>query len=249
MAFDRRSGYCLTGGPPGPAAPYAPQMCFQTAYVPSLAVDNNAFGWQALSCQDNGNAVGACSYDAECGPGKVCDAGKCWPDPKVHTPWGYQANNPQVVLDLSWEHVRDLARAMGMERAFSEFASQFAFGKTMFMVRHKGQVHVAIPLNVQYFRQDPQCSNCLKTIWQCNRFRDPAQSDPQAEALYQSCLELQESFLYDTLLPNGVLIPIMVKMNPVALPAATAALQKCVSQCGDCQPNTPLARGDPSLFY
>ena len=50
------------------------------------------------------------------------------------------------------------------------------------------------------------------------------------------------------MLPSGVLIPIMIKMNPIAFTAAAAALQKCVQHCGDCQPNTPLARGEFSLF-
>jgi hypothetical protein len=246
---DSRNGYCLTGGPPGPAAPYSVAVCFQPAYVPNTSVGNNSFAWDALRCQQNGNAVGACSYSAECGPGAVCDAGRCWPSDKVHSPWTYDAGNPRVVADMSWEQVSELTKAMGMEASFREFAKHFAYGKSMFLVKHKGQTHVAAPLNVQYFRQDPQCSTCLKTIWQCNRFRDAAQYDSEAKQLYESCLELSECFLFDTMLSSGVLIPIMVKMNPVALPAAIAALQKCVEQCGDSQPFDALARGDPALFH
>jgi len=258
MAWDSRSGYCLTGGPPGPAAPFAPQMCFQPAYVPNIAVNNNAFSLDALNCQQNGNSVGACSYDAECGTGAVCDAGRCWKkndthhSVAAHSPWAYDAGNPRVVANMSWEQVADMMRAMGMESTFLEFAQRFAFGKTMFLVQHKGQTHIAVPLNVQYFRQDPQCSTCLKSIWQCSRYRDASESDPVVKEMYQDCLEMEQSFLYETMLPNGVIIPIMVKMNPIALQAASAALQKCAEQCGDCQPKTPMAMGGPqseALFY
>ena len=268
MAFDSRSGFCISSGPPGPAAPFAPQLCFQTAYVPNQGVSNNAFAWDSLgcggkgilgdgslSCEANGNTLGACTFNEECGPTGICDAGRCWSrrntggPGQVHSPWTYDAGNPKVVTSLPWEEVQRMARAMGMEKAFQEFAQQYAFGSSMFLVQHKGQTHVATPLNVQYFRQDPQCSTCLKSVWQCDRYADAAKYDAEAKQLHEQCLELRDSFLYDVLLPGGVLVPIMVKMNPVALKAATAALQKCVQHCGDCMPNTPLARGEQGLFY
>lgn len=234
MAFDSRSGFCVTSGPPGPAAPFAPQMCFQTAYVPSGSVANNAFAWDALSCRTNGQSIGSCSFDAECGPGAVCDTGRCWPANQVHSPWTYSAGNPRVVAQMSWQDVSDAARRMNISKEFNEFAQHYAFGQSMFVVEHHGQRCIATPLNVQYFRQDPQCSTCLKTVWQCDRFRDPAKYDPQSAQLHAACLEMEQSFLYDTLLPNGVLVPLMVKMDPVSLPAAMAALQKCAVQCGEC---------------
>jgi hypothetical protein len=256
MAFDTRSGFCLTSGPPGPAAPFAPQMCFQTAFVPNYTVDNQAFAWAGLGCQKNGSCipnsmlVGACQYDEECGPNAVCDNGKCWPKDKPHSPWWYQSGNPRIVADMSWTQVEKILTAMGMKQQFEEFAKQYAFGKSMFIVEHEGRQSLAVPLNVTYFRQDPQCSTCLQSIWQCERFADGARSgDRESQKLYEKCQEYQKAFFFQTLRPEGVLIPIMVRVDPVSLVVAAAALQKCVQQCGDYVPNTPMSRGETALFY
>lgn len=249
MSFDPRSGYCLTSGPPAPAAPFAPQMCFQTAYVPTNSVGNNSFSWGALSCTKNGNTVGACSYDTECGPGSLCDSGRCWPSAEAHKPQSYDMGNPRVVGDLSWDQVRDMMTQMGLRSQFDQVVKNVAFGKTMFLVEHRGQSFIATPLNAIFQRQEPNCSTCLKSVWQCDRFRDQAKHDPDAKKTYEACLQMQSCFLFDTMNPKGVVIPIMMKMDPVSIQAATAALQKCSMHCGDCQPSDPLARGSTALFH
>ena len=160
MAFDSRSGFCLTGGPPGPAAPFAPQLCFQPAYVPNGNVGNNAFSWDALRCQANGDSVGGCSFSEECGPGGTCNAGNCL---SINCgPMTYNSGNPKIVKSMPWEQVNDMMKAMGMEQTFQEFAKYFAFGKSMFLVEHQGQTIIATPLNVQYFRQDPHAQHVSK---------------------------------------------------------------------------------------
>jgi len=194
--------------------------------------------------------VGACQYPEECGPDATCVAGKCWSKSEPHSPWWYENSNPKVVSDVAWSQVSQMMQAMGMTQQFNDFASKYAFGKTMFIVEHKGQQSLAVPLNVQYFRQDPQCSTCLKTVWQCDRFADAARSgDPEAQQLYASCLQFKECFFFDTMRPDGVIIPLMIKVDPVSFQVATAALQKCVQHCGDCVPDTPMARGETALFY
>jgi hypothetical protein len=166
-------------------------------------------------------------------------------------PYAYENGQPKVVADLAWETVSQILSGMGLEKEFQKFAEKYAFGKSMFLVKHQGKTHLAVPLNVQYFRQDPQCSTCLKTIWQCNRYRDQAKYDPEAAKMYQACLEFEKVFLYDTVGSSGVVIPIMVKVDPVSLGVASAALNKCAMHCGDVQSNTPLAldNNDFRLFY
>lgn len=245
MAFiNSRSGYCISSGPPSQIGLWGSQMCYQTAYVPRVSTDGDAFAWDSLLCTKNGNTIGACSYDAECGANSVCSGGRCYPTGVSHDPWAYGAGNPQVVHEMSWNQVSAIMTAMGLEKEFNDMAQKMAFGRTMYLVSHKGQSFVATPLNVQYFRQDPQCSTCLKSVWQCDRFRD---SDP---LMYQQCMQLQDSFLFDVNQKSGIIIPLMIKINPVSLQAATAALSKCVMHCGDCLPNTPLSRSDAvPLFY
>jgi hypothetical protein len=272
MAFDTRSGFCLTSGPPAPAAPFAPQLCFQTAYVPNFSVDNQAFSWAGMGCNKNkgngqiggnqtnscssgscirnGNTVGACQYDEECGPGASCHAGQCWPNNQPHSPWWYDNGNPRITTDVGWDQVASMMNAMGMTDTFEAFAQKYAFGKSMFIVQHKGQEFLAVPLNIQYFKQDPQCSTCLKSVWQCDRFADASRNgDPEAMKLYHNCIQFQDCFLFDTMRPDGVIIPIMIKVDPVSLGVATAALQKCAMHCGDVLPNTPLARGQVKGLY
>jgi hypothetical protein len=254
-AFDPKAGFCYLSGPPAPAAPFAPQMCFQTAYVPETNIDNHAFAWDSLNCVENHQVIGACSYDEECGPGRICDAGFCRNANQVHAPHGYFSSNPRVLTVLEWNKVRDICKAMGpdAEALFESFAKQFAYGKSLFLVKlpNNGQVFIATPLNAQYFFQEPNCSNCLKTLFQCSRFADKAQYDTASEDKQLTCQQMERAFLYDTLLPNGVTIPIMIKMDPLSLPVAEAALQKCAQQCGGCQPLTPMALygSQAPLFY
>ena len=236
MAFDSRSGVCTRIGPPSFASLYAPQMCFQPAFVPSIAVSNQAFSCRALTC-----GLGTASLLDTKG---TDNGSNPFSSRQPHSPWEYECGNPHIVVDVAWEEVEKIAKCEGWWPQFQEFACKYAFGKSLFLVKYRGEEFLATPLNIVA----PECILCLKTVWQCGRFCDAAKSDPEARKLYECCLEYQNSFFYDTVRKDGTLIPVMIKITPIALKVATAALSKCALQCGNCQPNTPLARGENVLF-
>lgn len=255
MAFDSRASYCKLSGPPAPAAPYAPQSCFEVPYVPNYSNNNSGFSQQAmgcntLSCQPNGQIIGACQFSEECGVNGVCDTGVCWNRGQAHNPSWYSNGNPRVVADIAWENVEQMFNSMGLGQQFKQIADTMAYGKSMFVVEYKGQQHIAVPLNTVYFRQEPQCGNCLRTLWQCDRFEDAARNgDAQSALLYQKCQQYRDVFFYDTMNLQGIVIPIMVKVDPESLQVARAALQKCNQHCGDYSIDTPMSRGEDVLFY
>lgn len=89
-------------------------------------------------------------------------------------------------------------------------------------------------------RNQPQCSTCLKTVWQCDRFKD---TDP---ASYAKCQQLKNCFLYDVVRPGGSMIPVGVKNTPECRRASEAAAQKCITRCGDCVPQPMSSTGKTS---
>lgn len=105
-----------------------------------------------------------------------------------------------------------------------------------YMMEKNGTRFEAQPLHTQYNRNEPQCSTCLRTIWNCDRF-------PEASAEKTQCQRFEQCFLYDTRRPDGTLIPLAVKNSPECQGAVQAALQKCVTQCGSCIPTDALATG------
>lgn len=240
--YEKNSGACYTGVPSAPFAPYAPQICFQPAFVPSAAVNNTSFSNDALSVMPNYSSTGQVLF------------------PQETSPWGYVSSNPKIVNVMAWEDVQKFMYATGQKQTFDDFVTWGALGRNMYLVHYKNQTMVAAPLNVEYFNKEPNCSNCLKSLWQCDRYKNQMQSQPNnseeqgaATIMYNVCKTCSECFLYDCILPSGVLIPIMIKINPTCLLVVKSALEKCILECGASHSITPMANrgtnGDYPLFY
>lgn len=201
---------CCFRGPPGLATPYVRQECFQTAYAPGpRSNDCGCCGQQSsgVNCVRTFGTRGSCLYNAECQTvGNRCRNGRCGT---------FESNNPRVVK------TQDAAN-----------------DPNTYLVRDpSGEQCVVTPLLSTRGRQtEPQCSTCLKTIWQCDRLRN---TQPQA---YEQCKRFSKCFLYDTVREDGTIIPLSVRMTPECMGAARAALEKCATRCGQCQPTDALAR-------
>ena len=96
----------------------------------------------------------------------------------------------------------------------------------------EGRACIIAPLNSsRALHTEPQCSTCLKTVWQCDRFRGSGQRNK-----YEQCKEFEKCFLYDTVREDGTLIPLSVRVTPECMAASQAAIRKCAARCGHCQP-------------
>jgi hypothetical protein len=187
--------------------------------------------------------IQACYYDSECGAGNSCVSGTCWQTTTPDSQFAYRSSNPRIQKEMTWRDVQQFMQATGVGPSFDEFAKTSAHGDKMFLATHNGQSSVIVPLNVDYFNQDPQCSTCLKTVWNCNRYKDLADGgDAEAQQLYNQCKDFESCFLYDTVDPNGIIIPISVRMTPQCKVATAAALQKCATRCGSAQMFDTMAR-------
>lgn len=87
-------------------------------------------------------------------------------------------------------------------------------------------VHVAPLFQIQRRNQDPQCSTCLKTVWQCE-----TQEAQQLYGSQQQCEARNQCFVYDLVQPSGRLIPVGVIDTPECRDIAQEALQRCAFQC------------------
>lgn len=238
-SFTSRSGICNYRGPPSWSDIYARHVCFETAYTPNS---------ENLNCQSLvTQGVQACYYNSECQDGE-CYQGQCWSSKIPGNPLAYQSNNPRIVKEMQWKELEQFARAAGIQPAFDSYTKAFAAGDRMYLVQVGAKQVIATPLNVVYFNQQPNLGNCLKTIWQCDRYRDPSQnptSNAQTLALNQvlhnQCKQCEECFLYDVADQQGHLIDIMVVMSPFCQGVTKAALQKCSLQCGTAIPYDALA--------
>jgi len=144
---------------------------------------------------------------------------------------------------MSWEEMAQFAQASGVPMP------KDTFGQEMLMVEQPGpggrpERFVVTPLTSTYRNSnEPQCSTCLKTVWQCDRFQ--ATGDLKK---YQQCKAMESCFLYDVQQADGSLLPVVVKNTPECMGCAKAALQKCAVNCAQCQPNDGLATDTGGLF-
>lgn len=268
--YDSRSGVCTWNGPPSFLAPFAPQTCFQSAYIPNPGVPNNAFNQETLgcgggntpnglTCTKNVNTIGGCRYNSECGADSVCNNGRCYPQystSDVQNLKGFMAGssalyyngNPKVISKIPWPNVEQMYKSAGILDTFNTQIKPLAYGNTMFVVEHQGQTFIACPLNLVNLNQQPQCSTCLKSIFPCDKFSDMAEYSNKAKGAQETCQSQKQVFLFNVQDLNGVTIPIMIKTDPVSVEIASAALQKCVIQCGNIYMDTPLTRNNSPMF-
>lgn len=212
------TGTCIFRGPPGLATPYASQQCFQTAYAPGCESGSGS----GLTCTQSWGSMGSCYYDAECcsDAGGRCTGGKCS---------SFVSNNPRVLKTMTWNDMALFAKATGVP-----MPSQ-SFGEMMYLVDDgiTAEPAVIVPLNSQ--RSEPQCSTCLKGMWQCDKYLSPSTDYPNGHPdQYKQCQHFERCFLYDTVRQDGTIIPTSVKLTPECLGVAHAVLRKCASSCGDC---------------
>lgn len=85
---------------------------------------------------------------------------------------------------------------------------------------------------------EPNCSNCLRTVWQCGQFPEGSRERSQCQFLQNRC------FAYDVPRANGSLVPVAVRDTPACQRAARAALRKCAVHCGDCIATRAADRND-----
>lgn len=224
--FTDRTGVCsLNLGNFGnnPFAVYSNAACFESCYLPTTK-DMNCVNTFSTSNQN-------CQYSKTCGNEGECYLGNCWSTTKPSNPNAFQSNNPQIIKELPWNDAYTHAKANGYESEFNEFAKQFAFGDIMYIIESQGKMHLACPLNIFEYQNKAQAVACLKTVWQCERFRDfAAQNNPEAEFLYNVCKRYESYFLFDVVTPQGRLIPAMAVINEESLPVIKAALKKCSVQ-------------------
>jgi len=233
MSFTSRSGVCNFYGPPSWSDPFARDICFEPSYI----ADTEDLNCQTIYTQ----GVQACYYDKECGDSGKCVQGQCWSTKTPGNPWAYRSNNPRIIKEMSWNDLFAFSKATGMSQQFEQYAKSFAHGDKMYLAEQNGEQFVITPLNVVYFNQEPNCSNCLKSIWQCSRYKDQANYSKEAKMLYNQCQELESCFLFDVISLTGHLIPLCVKMNGTCQGAVKAALQKCSESCGGGQVFDTLA--------
>lgn len=229
MSFTSKTGSCRFRGPPGLATPFARHYCFQTAYAPGPVGPNDCEccgqNSSGLNCMRSWATRGSCYYGAECqNVGNQCFNGKCGP---------FESNNPRVIKTMPWSDMAAFGAAVGMG------VPDLARGQNMILVNDgSGQPTVAVPLNVSRTNQsEPQCSTCLKTVWNCEKYRNLNQKQE-----YETCKRFEKCFLYDTVREDGTLIPVAVRMTPECFGAANAAVKKCATRCGNCVPFDGLAK-------
>lgn len=97
----------------------------------------------------------------------------------------------------------------------------------VFRVMHNGNMENMTPLPIPQ-NLDVNCSNTLKSIWHPERFL--ANGDMNG---YYKAKAMQSCFAYDVSLPNGQMIPVMVKNNKQCLAAAAVAMRKAGTQCNN----------------
>lgn len=86
------------------------------------------------------------------------------------------------------------------------------------------QTVVPVPIAEPVVRN---CRSALRSVWQCERFL--ARNDLDG---YNKCRAEADCFQYNTVLPDGNIVPIAVRDTPRCRAVAAAALQQCGSQCG-----------------
>lgn len=217
MAF-RNS--CHWRGPPGYQVTFARSECFQ----PPFTTGSSNHG--TSNCIKSWSVRGSCMNDSEC-PGirNFCENGKCAK---------FESNNPKVVAQMPWSQMSQFANAVGVN-------INQAPGKDMYLVERDNETAVVVPLQS---KTEPQCGTCLRTIWNCERFKN---SDPNQ---YDRCQTFSKCFYYNTVRPDGRLIPVAVKATPECLAAGHAAIQKCATKCGSIEPRDSLASNSaPERFW
>lgn len=204
-SFGSNSGVCRWRGPPGYQVTFARSECFQ----PPFATNSNT----PKNCVKSWSVRGSCMYDAECpGVRDFCENGKCA---------NFNSGNPKVVAQMPWTQMEQFANATGVN-------INQAPGKDMYLVERDNETAVVVPLSTD--RVNPQCGTCLRTIWNCNRFKPNSQK-------FQKCKSFSKCFYYDTVRPDGRIIPVAVKATPECLAAGHSAIQKCATKCGQVQPH------------
>lgn len=79
----------------------------------------------------------------------------------------------------------------------------------------------------------PQCNTCLKSVFQCDRFK--AIGDEQG---YNQCRKAQSCFVFDAVRPDGRIIPLSMRTSAECAKMGYPGLRQCVTQCSTCQPRS-----------
>jgi len=218
----KNPGSCYFRGPPGLATPFYRNFCFEPPFS-TTSPEPNSCGCcgqsndqHSLNCIRSYASRSACQFSGECDQvGNRCMNGQCT---------SYLSDNPRVLDEIPSENLEAYAQAMGLPPPRMTCKNQ------TILVRDKyGRKFLACPLTATDYKKTPQLATCLKTIWNCRRFKAAGN-----EPAYNQCQSFQDCFLYDAVRPDGSIIPISVKLNDECMGCLRSSLCKCAQHAGDC---------------
>ncbi len=199
-------------GPPSWSSPFR-RICFQPPYSTQCSEPQ-------VNCISTYATRTGCLFNEECrtvdGKQGTCVNGQC-------STYNYQA--PQAIGQASYEDVARYAQAMtgkpldaNMPRCNSDLIT----------VMKDGRREVVCPISIDTSVL-PQCTNCLKTVWQCQRFKGVD------DKKYAQCKALEDCMVQNITFPNGTTQANGVKMTPQCVAAAQVALKQCEPRCASCR--------------
>lgn len=192
------------------ASPYR-RLCMQAPFVTECnkSVEN---------CINTVSTRGGCVTNNECAPGSTCVSGRCQGT--------FNSGLPKAVGQLTFDdYQRYLEATTGDVKGMTVLKSTLP----MTMVEHKGR-RFPVALIPSDRNSQPQCRNCLQSLWQC----DQLYSEADDYAAYQACKVMEDCFVYDLQYPDGQVHPVAVKLNNHCVGAAQAALESCAVSCASC---------------
>lgn len=218
--FSSQTGAChYFNGITNIATPFVRSACFEPAYRNTYVHENTPHtqnSRSSLLCMPirGTQSRGACAFDQECGPAQVCQHGVC----KNDAP--YDARNSV------WR--REYSRVVGYApRNYKSPDGQVCRQQPYYVVDETNRRKVVCPILTSYESQ-PQCSTCINTLFNCDRFRE---TDPTK---YRQCREMQRTIHYQIVTPNGQLIPMGAEMDGDGMKVMNMALRQCGTVCGSC---------------
>ena len=142
---------------------------------------------------------------------------------------------PFVVVCPSWEPLaigqasyEDVARYAQAMTGKPLDANMPRCNSDLITVMKDGRREVVCPISIDTSVL-PQCTNCLKTVWQCQRFKGVDDNK------YAQCKALEDCMVQNIVFPNGTTQANGVKMPPQCVAAAQVALKQCEPRCASCR--------------